>query len=510
MTTQDLKSGIKLRWWPTPQDYNEAVQNPATSFEDSELRTGEIFVGPLGLPVPVCGAFASVYRMRSRGRELALRCFLRSVEDQQHRYQMISNFVRNDDLPATVDFEFEDRGIQVNGQWFPVLKMEWVPGETLDQFIVSNIGNSAAILDLAEKFLKLFEALQLAGIAHGDLQHGNIMIANGELRLVDYDGMYVPEMFGLYANELGHRNYQHPKRFDAHFGAYLDNFAAWVIYTSLRAIAVEPDLYRRMGGGDDCLLFKAEDFTAPRKAAVFRALESHSDDLVRRLARMVRANLALDPSNVPPLIASPAEVELDAFDQESGSERGDWARSHSDYQASANAAMNPVMRRPLLSGRFVSSVGSELGIDPELTMPCPRNIRIEPTLRPFDYTGTSYLLALILILPSITGNWYCLAALGVCLLSVVYYSGTPVRHEVLAIAGTATVGTVISVKYGKRNCTVKYEFCDEKGKLIRAEERMPTSQANLIPRAGQPATVLFQHGNTRRCVLYAACMYKAV
>ena len=39
-------------------------------------------------------------------------------------------------------------------------------------------------------------------IAHGDLQHGNIIVQDdGTIRLVDYDGCYVPELAGLKSNE---------------------------------------------------------------------------------------------------------------------------------------------------------------------------------------------------------------------------------------------------------------------------------------------------------------------
>jgi len=92
------------------------------------------------------------------------------------------------------------------------------------------------------------EEMRFAGIAHGDLQHGNIIMCNHELRLVDYDGMYVPAMKNFMASELGHPNYQHPARAPHHFGPYLDNFSAWVIYASIKALQVDPLLLDQLGG----------------------------------------------------------------------------------------------------------------------------------------------------------------------------------------------------------------------------------------------------------------------
>ncbi len=47
--------------WPHSQDYNEALQNPQTSFSDPELRQGEVVTNALGIPQPCSGNFADVY-----------------------------------------------------------------------------------------------------------------------------------------------------------------------------------------------------------------------------------------------------------------------------------------------------------------------------------------------------------------------------------------------------------------------------------------------------------------
>src|SRR5207248_10425515 len=54
--------------------------------------------------------------------------------------------------------------------------------------------------------------LEAAKVAHGDLQHGNILVRGGSIQLVDYDGMWVPALSGRDATEIGHRAYQHPER----------------------------------------------------------------------------------------------------------------------------------------------------------------------------------------------------------------------------------------------------------------------------------------------------------
>src|SRR5215475_3827400 len=114
--------------WPLSQDYNEAVQNPVHSFADPDLHGGEVVTNALGLPMPRSGNFADVYEIRSPAgdRRWAVKCFTRAVPGQRERYAAISAHLRQSRLPFTVDFEYLETGIRVGGQWYPVLKMDWV------------------------------------------------------------------------------------------------------------------------------------------------------------------------------------------------------------------------------------------------------------------------------------------------------------------------------------------------------------------------------------------------
>jgi len=291
--------------WPTPQDYNEAVQIPSVTFADAQLREGTAMTDKNGIPRPVSGAFASVYHFRSSSHDWAVRCFLHNIVDQQKRYAELSRFIDNDDLECTVPFTFMQEGIRVHGQWYPLLKMEWVRGINLNAFIEQayTLNMMPTLGELAAQFKDMCLQLDRAGIAHGDLQHGNIMvIGDGHLRLVDYDGMYVPALRGWQSNELGHRNYQHPRRTKIHFGPYLDNFSAWVIYTSLRAVSIEPKLWRLLHGGDECLLLRQSDFEDPLSSTAFAALE-RVDEETARLSRSIRYFLTLPVEQIPGLDA---------------------------------------------------------------------------------------------------------------------------------------------------------------------------------------------------------------
>ena len=55
--------------------------------------------------------------------------------------------------------------------------------------------NPAKLLWLAEELRQLVEDMQSRRIAHGDLQHANLIVDGERLLLVDYDGVYVPCVF---------------------------------------------------------------------------------------------------------------------------------------------------------------------------------------------------------------------------------------------------------------------------------------------------------------------------
>src|SRR6185437_2103347 len=151
--------------WPTPQDYNEALQSPALSFCDSELMAGSPELTMLGLPKPISGNFASVYRLGCGSRDFAVRCFLRDVADRPARYEAISRFVLSDELPYTVDFEYLRRGILLHGNWYPILKMGWVDGQLFGGYVEKNRADAAALAALISTFTAMCENLRSAGVA---------------------------------------------------------------------------------------------------------------------------------------------------------------------------------------------------------------------------------------------------------------------------------------------------------------------------------------------------------
>ncbi len=286
--------------WPSLQDYNEAIQNPATCFADQELSSGHPELNQFGLPVVATGAFASVYKLTTNGRHWAVRCFSAPLKDQEERYREISKCIGCDDLSYTVSIEFLERGMSVNGRRVPILKMEWVEGITLERFVSLHLQETVKLIQIRERFGTMMHKLHTNSIAHTDLQHGNIIIRDDEFVLVDYDSLYVPSLAGYASHELGHPNYQHPQRNHHHFGPYLDNFSAWVIDTALLSLIHDSTLWS-VFGGDENLLFRRADFLAPESSKLFQALQAHKVPLLGERASLLQSLLSLPVDQVPPL-----------------------------------------------------------------------------------------------------------------------------------------------------------------------------------------------------------------
>jgi len=326
--------------YPTPSDYQEALQAPAVAFADPDLQTATPRTNALGLPQPITGSFAAVFPVTTEtGARYAVKCFLTEEPAQQDRYEAVADALNAIDHDAFVEFAYQPEGIQVRGEGYPILKMAWAEGTTLNRFVEKHLDRPEVLDRLATAWADLIADLEGMDLAHGDLQHGNVLVETaGEaprLRLVDYDTMYVPALECRTSAEVGHRNYQHPDRTDADFGPPIDRFAGLVIYTALRACTVRPNLWAEYDTGEN-LLFRDADLIAPEDPSLFDALaevESVSD-----LADALRTACYLESADVPSLEAV-RDGKLDASRTSISRSRARKGRDAAERDAFAQAFM---------------------------------------------------------------------------------------------------------------------------------------------------------------------------
>ncbi|MFJ4102260.1 hypothetical protein [Amycolatopsis japonica] len=204
-----------------------------------------------------------------------------------------------------IDVDYVAEGILVNGRRLPIVRMPWVTGTRLNYWIEDNLDSAGALEKVRRGIAASAENLKQAGVAHGDLQHGNILVEPaGTIRLVDYDGMFLPELRPLGTIESGHRNYQHPERLE-NYDSSLDTFSAFTIDLALDALKLNKNLWRKFNN-DENILFTSDDFASPDSSELFALIEQMSPlaDRARRL-RLACASSLVD---VPAILSGHAST----------------------------------------------------------------------------------------------------------------------------------------------------------------------------------------------------------
>jgi hypothetical protein len=267
---------------------------------DPELRSGQVATTGLGLPLALCGGFALTYTVEAGGTKHAVRCFHKQSDALEKRYRAISKKLRSLRSPYFVEFEFQRKGVLVNGGAFPIVKMEWASGVTLGEFVERNHRDGRQMVQLGASLRRLAAYIEAQSFAHGDVQPGNVMVSRGgeTLQLIDYDGMFVDALKGLGSAELGHRNFQHPRRTRENWDGTLDRFSFIALDLAVRALVARPELWDKTQSDGDGFLFKANDFADPAKSFVFGELFRHGSlsGAAKNLASLCRGPVTAVPA----------------------------------------------------------------------------------------------------------------------------------------------------------------------------------------------------------------------
>jgi serine/threonine protein kinase len=217
-------------------------------------------------PYFAAGGFAVVFKMTKGNQKIALKCFTRENKDRKRRFEAISAFLKALASEYFVGYEYLANELYVDGTEYDVVAMDWVEGQTLGNYLKEKIAKNDrnALKTISDKMDALAKTLLGLPLAHGDLKPDNIMVNSaGELRLVDYDGMFVPDFEGENSPEMGTPAYQHPLRKESDYHRNLDDVSLLILCCSLRAIAENPLLMQ--GSDGEVLIFSEQDLKAPMK-----------------------------------------------------------------------------------------------------------------------------------------------------------------------------------------------------------------------------------------------------
>lgn len=249
--------------YPSITEYRDAIQYPE-SFDSKELQCLRPVMNG-SEPVMTSGNFAVVFKMQNpqTGETFALKCFTQDQDGRAEAYRQIETELRYVDSPYFISLHYIDKGIWAGDydSAFPVLLMPWVDGEPLDRHVAALVKTDPKRLRLvAYKFSVMASWLVNQPFAHGDIKPDNILVrADGSMVLVDYDGLFVPSMFGTPSREAGTPAFRHPNRPSMPFDERIDDFPLASINLSLYLIALQPELLQKYGAKDR-LLFTETDY----------------------------------------------------------------------------------------------------------------------------------------------------------------------------------------------------------------------------------------------------------
>lgn len=198
------------------QDIVTAILNSDTFLKVPELKGAKPRLNKNGSPYAFTGGFNMVFQLQHQNKKWAFRVWHVPMGEHTDRYRKISKYLSEKKLPYFADFIYDEKGILVNGNLLDTIRMEWLEGKLLKEYLEENLGNKNKLTKLANDFLEMCKTLRENKISHGDLQEGNILIdRNGNIKLVDYDSICIPEIEGQKELVTGLKGYQHPSRFKA-------------------------------------------------------------------------------------------------------------------------------------------------------------------------------------------------------------------------------------------------------------------------------------------------------
>ena len=273
--------------YPLISEYVRAIQDASSNLD--RLAHLVPVLDDHGEPYRSSGAFAVVFKMKDEqtGKCYALKCFTEEQEGRAEAYRQIADELEFVDSSYITSVKYLDKEIFVDSSCeedeFPVLLMDWIDGETMENYIAENYQDNYAMAMLCYRFCKMAAWLRSQPFAHGDIKPDNIMVRpDGSLTLVDYDGMFVPAMKGQKSPTIGTKDFSHPLRTVDDFDQTIDDFALASIALSLKAVSLKPSLLDEYGAADR-LLFSAEDYRDLSNSNVVVSLSELLSDTDLRL-----------------------------------------------------------------------------------------------------------------------------------------------------------------------------------------------------------------------------------
>jgi serine/threonine protein kinase len=294
--------------FPTRVEISNAIRYPQF-VKDSFLDGYSVLINRSGKVQEWGGGLSMVYCFEKDNNKWAYKVWHTEIPENRTRYEIITQYLHDHKLSYFTEFKFIDNGLlfidqQLNtSHYVDALRMEWIDGLNLTEYISFNLKKRQVLEKLASNFLNMIENLHQHNISHGDLQHENIFIDHlGELKLIDYDSICVPDLGGQSDFFRGRQGFQHPSRFMAGFitSTKIDYFSELIIYLTILAVIENPVLWDKYNvqQAEYRLLFSSYDFLDWEHSEIRKdmyLLSKEVQNLMKILDNYLAAHLNLNP-----------------------------------------------------------------------------------------------------------------------------------------------------------------------------------------------------------------------
>ena len=214
-------------------------------------------------------------------KKYALKVFTKDIKTLTAKYKAIESYFSEKyyeetiAIPKVLDNElaiYTEMGVSK----IPIVISDWVSGINMLTYVRTYAEDKVRMNMLAYKMSLVFRQIKKWDFAHGNINPWNIYIDNltDAIHIYDYDNMIFPEQKGRI--KQSDPNYTFPG--DVQYNMEnADDFSIVTILLSLKAIAINPALYKN-NKDNTSLVFQSKDFTNIAKSSLTNELSTLLED----------------------------------------------------------------------------------------------------------------------------------------------------------------------------------------------------------------------------------------
>ncbi len=211
----------------------------------------------------------------------ALKVFTKNIKTLTEKYKAIESYFTENYNEETIAIpKVLDNELSINTEMgvtkIPIVISDWVSGINMLTYVRTYAEDKVRMNMLVYKMSLVFRQIKKWNFAHGNINPRNIYIDNltDVIHIYDYDNMILPEQAGRI--KQGDPNYTFPG--DVPYNMEnADDFSSVTILLSIKAIAINPALYKK-NKDNTSLVFQSKDFTNIARSSLTNELSTLLED----------------------------------------------------------------------------------------------------------------------------------------------------------------------------------------------------------------------------------------